>query len=197
MKPSEDPHTVHLKFKPVWYGFLSHAHISPTPKPRQSTGPGLLCSSDRLWISVRGFHTAEKLMNNSQKTGRLSPKCHVSLNQSQRWLFYPVMANDNAVRNLSPGAHLHSNKPRTSCSPFFSFSGFFFSNFFRQKKKLHFSRDRDVIIWAFRTRHSLWGAGVFISYFTGDLQLYRNLCTPHGSTCTVFHMANKEVCCHA
>lgn len=36
--------------------------------------------------SARGFHTAEKLNNNCIKTGRLSPKCHVSLNESQRRL---------------------------------------------------------------------------------------------------------------
>lgn len=66
----------------------------------------------------------------------------------------PVMASDNGMQNLSPGAHLHSNKPPTSCSPFCSFSIFFFK-LFQTENKLHFSRDRGVIIWAFRTSHSL------------------------------------------
>lgn len=143
-------------------------HLSPPPllsaKPRQRTLRGLLGSSDSLWISVRGFHAAEKLNNNCKKTDRLFPKCHVSLNESQRWLFLPVMATDNGVQNLSPGAHLHSNKPPTSCSPFccffYSFLFFFFFQTLETENKLHFSRDSDVIIWAFSTSRSLGEADV-------------------------------------
>lgn len=142
-------------------------------KPCQRTGRGLLCSSDSLWISVRGFHTAEKL-NNCRKTDRLSSKCHVSLNESQRWLFFPMMATDNSVQNLSPGAHLHSNKPLTSCSPLCSFS-FFFLTFSYRKQIAFQSRQRgdnlSIQSKSFTLRN--WR---FISYFTGGLQLYRNLC---------------------
>lgn len=152
-------------------------------KPCQRTGRGLLCSSDSLWISVRGFHTAEKL-NNCRKTDRLSSKCHVSLNESQRWLFFPMMATDNSVQNLSPGAHLHSNKPLTSCSPLCSFSFFFW--LFHTENKLHFSRDREVIISAFRASHSLWETDVLfhtslVAYSCTEISAWVYMhCIPHG-----------------
>lgn len=98
---------------------------------------------------------------------------------------YPAMATDKSVPNLSPGTHLHSNKSLYFCSPFFSLCHFLSLQTFWTENKLHFSRDRDVIIWAFRTSCSLWRAGVlYMSYFTGGSQLYSKLCT----ACTVLHM---------
>lgn len=83
-------HSVHLKFKPLWYGFPSWANIQllffiSTPKLCQRTRRSLLCSSDSLWMSVGGLQTNEKLHNMPKKMARLFPKCHVSLNKSQRW----------------------------------------------------------------------------------------------------------------
>ncbi len=132
-------HTLYIwnlnHFDMDFYHMLIFHSFLPTllsAKPCQRTGRGLLCSSDSLWISVRGFHTTEKLNNNCKKTDRLSPKCHVSLNESQRWLFLPVMATDNGVQNLSPEhiCILISHQRTVRHSALFLF---FFSNFLRQK----------------------------------------------------------------
>lgn len=90
----EAVHSVHLKFKPLWYGFPSCANIrslflffssSPQTKALPEDKKSLLCSSDSLWMSVGGFHTNKKLHNKPKMTARLFPKCHVSLNKSQWW----------------------------------------------------------------------------------------------------------------
>lgn len=167
-------------------------HLSPPPllsaKPRQRTLRGLLGSSDSLWISVRGFHAAEKLNNNCKKTDRLFPKCHVSLNESQRWLFLPVMATDNGVQNLSPGAHLHSNKPPTSCSPFccffYSFLFFFFFSDLRDRKQIAFQQRQRCDNLSIQYKSFARRSWRFISYLTGGSQLYRN-CTVLYSMWTV------------
>ncbi len=67
-KPSEDT---------LSYRFLSCAHILLfsfiflSEKLCQRTGWGRLCSSNSLWISVRRFHTTEKLNNNCKKSDYL------------------------------------------------------------------------------------------------------------------------------
>lgn len=115
-------------------------------------------SSDSLRINTRGSALLESWT--IAKRQRLSPKCHVSLNESQWWLFLPVMAADNGGHSLSPGAHLHSNNPATSCS-LLCFLPFFLYAFFPQtESKLHRRRDRELIIRAVRRSRLLWGADV-------------------------------------
>lgn len=84
-----------------------------TPKLRQRTRRSLLCSSDSLWRSVGGLQTNRKWRNMPKKMARLFPKCHVSLNKSQRWfsLRWLLIA---AKEKHSPAVNLHFNMPPTS-----------------------------------------------------------------------------------
>lgn len=113
-------HSAHLKFKPLWYGFPSWANIQllfffslSTPKLCQRTRRSLLCGSDSLWRSVGGLQTNRKWRNMPKKMARLFPKCHVSLNKSQRWfsLRWLLIA---AKEKHSPAVNLHFNMPPTS-----------------------------------------------------------------------------------
>lgn len=73
--------------------------------------------------------------------------------------FLPVMSTDNGWQNLTPEhiCILISYKlPVLHSCPFF----FFFHTFFPTGNKLHFGREREVIISAFGTSSPLWGADV-------------------------------------
>lgn len=66
----EDPHSVHLKLKTtlIWVYITCSYSTKASPEDRTRS---LLCSSDSLRMSVRGFHADEKLNNNKQKDGAI------------------------------------------------------------------------------------------------------------------------------
>lgn len=137
--------TVYIwNFKPL---LLFHFFFSPSLHHQSLAGGQVeACSAAQIaceWAWERS--TLLKSRTTSKKTERLSPKCHVSLNESQQWLFLPVMATDNGMQNHSPVAHLHSNKPPTSCSSLSHRFSLFLTQILETENKLHFSWDGNVI----------------------------------------------------